>query len=50
MRNWLVLVFTVGCAGPSVERRSAEEVVWRSLSAADVAERRTATRLVVELK
>ena len=43
------LALTLGCAAPSVHRRAAEEVVWRSLTAPDAAERREATRVAVEV-
>jgi HEAT repeat protein len=49
MRNLLVVTLCVGCAGPSTNRRAAEEVVWRSLSSADVNERREATRITAEV-
>ncbi len=44
-----VAVTEVGCAAPSTERRTAEQVVWRSLAAPDAAERRQAIRIVVEV-
>jgi HEAT repeat protein len=50
MRNTLALsVVLSACAGPSAERRAAERVVWQSLTAPDVGERREATRIAVEL-
>lgn len=49
MRNVLLMTLCVGCAGPSANRHAAEEVVWRSLSASDVGERREATRITAEV-
>jgi HEAT repeat protein len=49
MRILLAMTFSLGCAGPSANRRAAEEVVWRSLSSTDVGERREATRITAEV-